>query len=136
MPESYLAKKACNFLIENAKEDLSIAGEIADIAGVDFDEKIVEAVLAKYKNKYGGLWVGGTVYLTEEGLRFSPNGLNELFHKGDNSLSILFTHMNSIELENGFFTKIIRISTAFGVFKFRCYGAKKFIEIIKGAKNA
>ncbi|QPB83518.1 hypothetical protein CWC22_011170 [Pseudoalteromonas rubra] len=54
-----IAKKLCNFLIEDAKEDLSLVGNLADLSGFDFHEQVVELVLSQFKEAYGGLWVGG-----------------------------------------------------------------------------
>ncbi|ALU42176.1 hypothetical protein [Pseudoalteromonas rubra] len=126
-----IAKKLCNFLIEDAKEDLSLVGNLADLSGFDFHGLVVESVLNQFKEAYGGLWVGGAAILTQDHINFTPNTLNEIFHKGDNALSIPLAHIFNIDLEFGFLTKIIAVTTPYGIFKFRCFGAQSFMQKIE-----
>ncbi|MFT7722482.1 MAG: hypothetical protein QM788_06590 [Roseateles sp.] len=88
MHNRLIAKKLCNFLIQDAEANFSFAGKLADVTGIDFQEKTTGFVLDQFKKAYGGLWVGGTAFLTENDLTFKPNSLNKMFHSGDNSLSV------------------------------------------------
>jgi len=136
---SYVAKKLCNVLIEDAQEDFSLATNVADVLGIDFNEDIISSVLDTYKEAYGGLWVGGTVLLTNTEIMFTPNAMNNAFHKGDNSVTIPLSLITSVEDEYGFITKIVKVTTKYGIFKIRCFGAKKFRELISqelSRKNA
>ena len=46
------------------------------------DLMLAEALSAidRFKRKYGGLWVGGTVSISQSGVSFSPNWLNRKIH--------------------------------------------------------
>ncbi|MEZ5537053.1 MAG: hypothetical protein R3F02_15700 [Thiolinea sp.] len=46
---------------------------------------------------YGGLWVGGSAYLTKNEFRFVPNLINKMFHKGD-CTSIPLTEISQVNV--------------------------------------
>ena len=131
MQNRIISKKLCNFLIQGAEANLSFARKLTDATGIDFQEKTTEFILDQFKNAYGGLWVGGTAFLTENELTFKPNMMNKIFHTGENSLSIPLAEIINIEDKFGFFTRIIHITTANSTLKLRCYGAKAFAKSIQ-----
>ena len=133
MSDDIIAKKLCNFLFENVDAELSIASNIAEVTGINFNEDALNIVLDNFKRIYGGLWVGGSAYLTKDEFRFVPNLINKMFHKGDCTLSIPLTEILQTNVHFGFFTKIISLSTNYGTFKMRCYGANKFRDSISDA---
>ncbi len=130
MQHRLIARKLCNFLIQDAEANLSLAGKIADVTGIDFQ---AEFVLNQFKKAYGGLWVGGTALLTENDLTFKPNMLNTMFHSGDTSLSVPLVDILKAEDQFGFFTRTIHLTTAKSTLKLRCYGAKAFVASINRA---
>ena len=90
------------------------------------------------KKLMGGLWVGGTVYLTEDAVEFHPNGLNRAVHKDPESLSVVLPlrGITSVETRFGIATQIIDIKTAIGTLSVRCYGARSFAKKIEAARAA
>ena len=39
------------------------------------------SVINRFKRRWGGLWVGGTVSISPSGVTFSPNTLNRVLHE-------------------------------------------------------
>ena len=116
--QGVLATKVANAFIEDAASPLEVGS--------------VGRSIRRYRRKHGGLWVGGRVTLTSAELGFSPNAVNRLAHYGDTSFKIPLSAITHIEVEPGFFTKIIAVTwTGGGVRRFRCYGAAKFAEQLR-----
>ncbi|MEM6652151.1 MAG: hypothetical protein AAF582_06085 [Pseudomonadota bacterium] len=90
------------------------------------------------KKLMGGLWVGGTVYLTEDAVEFHPNGLNRAVHKDPESLSVVLPlrGITGVETRFGIATQIIDLKTAIGTLSVRCYGAAGFAKRIDEARQA
>lgn len=128
-------KKLANFLIPEAEIDLAVYSQAAKLMGADStmvaaQAVITDSVINGFKKVYGGLWVGGTVELSDQYLSFKPNAINNLVHKDDYSLSIPLNDITDLSHEFGFLSGIIRIRTKHGVMKMRCFGAKKVLEVI------
>lgn len=90
------------------------------------------------KKLMGGLWVGGTAYLTSDAVGFHPNGLNRAMHKDPDSLSVVLPlrSITGVETRFGIATQIIDIKTAIGTLSIRCYGAKGFADKIESVRKA
>ncbi|MCR9269885.1 MAG: hypothetical protein NXH72_07870 [Hyphomonadaceae bacterium] len=88
------------------------------------------------KKLMGGLWVGGTAYLTDDAVEFHPNGMNRAIHKDPESLSVVLPlrSITSVETRFGIATQIIDIKTAIGTLSIRCYGAQGFARKIEAAR--
>jgi len=82
------------------------------------------SAIDRFKRKHGGLWVGGTVAVSQAGVSFSPNGLNQAFHEGLEPISVPAHDVRAVRYEFGWFTGIVVIEHVRGEFRFRCYGAK------------
>lgn len=78
-------KKTCNALIENAKPNFNVY-LISLVTGGVGGVVAMSAVLGGFKKMLGGLWVGGTTYLTKEKIVFAPNKLNRLFQSNIDDL--------------------------------------------------
>jgi hypothetical protein len=78
----------------------------------------------------GGLWVGGTLTVADNQLRFAPNALNRIFLTEDVSFSIGLGEIRSVRVEPGTGTDIIVLATDRGERRVRCYGAKDFAAAI------
>jgi len=74
----------------------------------------------------GGLWVGGTVEITGDGLRFTANKMNQVMHKSGTiePVWIPMANIRSVTIPGGWITKIVAITHTGGEFRFRCYGAR------------
>ena len=78
----------------------------------------------RFRRKHGGLWVGGTVAVSQAGISFSPNGLNKVFHEGLEPIGVPAKDVRAVRYEFGWFTGIVVVEHVRGEFRFRCYGAK------------
>lgn len=79
----------------------------------------------RYGKKHGGLWVGGAVELTHEGVSFKPNRMNDAVHRGPSSVVIPIPSIRSVRREFGWLTGVVVIEHENGEFRFRCFGAKE-----------
>ncbi|WP_457337654.1 hypothetical protein [Rhizobacter sp. P5_C2] len=79
----------------------------------------------RYGKKYGGLWVGGKITATPDGLRFAPNRMNIAFHDGLESTYIPLASIRAVSREFGWVTGIVAVQHKEGEFRFRCFGAKQ-----------
>ena len=133
MRSDIVAKKLCNFLIDNAQVNYAAVSRFAEATQLDVDEQVLDSVLETFRSAYGGLWVGGVAQLSKGQLNFVPNAMNRAVHSNDCSVSVPLRLITSVEVIPAFFTKIIAISTRHGVFKMRCYGAQQFADAITKA---
>jgi hypothetical protein len=81
----------------------------------------------------GGVWVQGTVVLTEEKLTFTANKLNRALQKGDMDFSFPLTLINGATVAGGFGMKTICVHMKGGDFEFRCFGAKSALAKLLSA---
>jgi len=91
-------------------------------------DRLPSAVLSglqRFKRKHGGLWVGGTVLVTNGGVSFAPNGFNRALHEDLEAIDVPAGDIKSVRHEFGWFTGIVVVTHVGGEFRFRCYGAKK-----------
>jgi hypothetical protein len=120
-----LASKLANALIADAQPTAMAKMFAGGASGL---------ILQGLRWKFGGLWVGGRVTLTEQELIFSPNVLNRAVHVGVSSRTIPLTNVVRATDRFGWFTRIIDVTLTDGsVFTFRCYGAEAFAEKITAA---
>lgn len=84
---------------------------------------------------YGGLWVGGTAIVTDDTLRFEPNGLNRIFLAEDVSFAIPLRELRSVRVEPAMATDIVVLTTATGERRVRCYQAKDLADAIEAART-
>lgn len=74
----------------------------------------------------GGLWVGGTVFVSDSGVSFVPNRPNRLAHSNLEAVRLRAGDIREVRRRFGWVTGIVVVKHAGGEFRFRCYGAKKF----------
>src|SRR5437867_12043307 len=84
----------------------------------------------RFSRKWGGLWVGGSVEISPEGILFSPNSLNKAVHVGLQPVHIRSQDVLSVRHEFGWFTGIVAVAHTTGEFRFRCYGAKRLAAVL------
>ena len=126
-PENVIARKLANALIKDA--------EIGDRAQTLLGPGGRVGASAM-KKLMGGLWVGGTAYLTSDALEFHPNGFNRVVHKDPDSLSVVLPlrGITGVETRFGVATQIIDIKTAIGTLSIRCFRAPGFARKIEAAR--
>ena len=128
-PENVIARKLANALMKVAEigdRTQSLLG-----AGGRLGTNAIKKLM-------GGLWVGGTAYLTKDAVEFHPNGLNRAIHKDPESLSVVIPlrGITDVETRFGIGTQIIDIKTAIVTLSIRCYGAPGFAKKINAARSA
>lgn len=74
----------------------------------------------------GGLWVGGTITASCQGLLFSANAMNRVFHENLEDVFIASSDIRSITRVFGWVSGIVVVKHELGEFRFRCFGAKQF----------
>ena len=125
-PENVIARKLANALMKDAEIGdrtqalLGAGGRLGSNA---------------MKKLMGGLWVGGTAYLTQDAVEFHPNILNRALHKDPDSLSVVLPlrSIKSVETRFGIGTQIIDVKTPIGTLSIRCYGAQGFADKIQAS---
>lgn len=93
-------------------------------------------VLDRYRRRYGGLWVGGRLTVTDTDVAFHANALNRSIQSGQLDIVVDLRSIESVELLPGVLTKIIAIHTADRVTKVRCFGAAKVADRIRAAASS
>ncbi|MEL6861059.1 MAG: hypothetical protein AAGL11_04415 [Pseudomonadota bacterium] len=128
-PDNVIARKLANALMKDAE-----IGDRTQMVLGPGGRLGTNAV----KKLMGGLWVGGTAYLTSDAVEFHPNGLNRAMHKDPDSLSVVLPlrSITGVETRFGIATQIIDIKTAIGTLSIRCYGAKGFADKIESVRKA
>jgi hypothetical protein len=112
-----IEKKLVNALIPDAKARTPIR---------------TRAVISRFQKHYGGLWVGGTLYLRMSYIEFHPNVLNRALHTGDMRRVIMLQDVVDVKDRFGILTGITDLTCSNrSTFTFRCFGAKLFAERIR-----
>ena len=82
----------------------------------------------------GGLWVGGSMAVTDREVRFEPNGMNSFFLAGDVSFSVALAAIRSVRVETATGTDIVVMTTDTGERRVRCSGATDLAAAIDYAR--
>jgi len=69
--------------------------------------------------------VGGRIEVVADELRFTPNRMNVKVHADPVSVTIRLSSIRSVDRVFGWFTGIVLVEHEEGVFRFRCYNARK-----------
>ncbi len=83
------------------------------------------SVINRFARTQGGLWVGGTVFVSSDGVSFVPNRTNRLVHNNPEQVNVRAGDIRAVRREFGWVTGIVVVKHARGEFRFRCYGAKQ-----------
>ena len=87
------------------------------------------------KSIWGGLWVGGDVYLDSDAIRFEPNEANAKLHCDDLRWRLPLGAVASVTVRKAKVTDIIDIAHHGGTKSVRCYGAAEFARQIDAART-
>ena len=88
----------------------------------------VLSAIERFRRKRGGLWVGGTVTVSHDGVAFAPNLVNRAVHVALEPIEIPASRIRRVSREFGWVTGIVVVEHARGEFRFRCYGAKRLAD--------
>jgi hypothetical protein len=97
---------------------------VPDASPVGWMPAAMRSAIVRFERKHGGLWVGGTLSVSEGGIAFTPNRINRAVHEHVEAVGVPAHDIRSIRREFGWFTGIVVVEHARGRFRFRCYGAK------------
>ncbi|MGB3627469.1 MAG: hypothetical protein WA989_16685 [Henriciella sp.] len=123
-PQKIIEKKLVNALFKDAaanpgaKRLLSGPGQLG---------------LGLVKKMMGGMWVGGTAWLTKDSVIFRPNALNRAVHVSADTLEVEFplSDIKAVSWRKGIATSIIDLETEEASLSLRCYGSKAFASAIE-----
>ena len=133
--KNIIDKRLCNALIKDAEPDFDVFFNVANAVGLGAVKTPIGSVVSVAKKLMGGLWVGGTTYLTKDAIVFRPNILNRLVHKQDCSVNIPLSEVTDVQKHFGFGTQIIDIKTLKGTLSIRCYWPTSFIDMINNTRR-
>lgn len=109
---------------------------IADVDVTAAVTSVNRRVLDRHRRRYGGLWVGGRLTVTDTNVAFHANALNRSIQSGQLDIVVDLRSIESVEVLPGVLTKIIAIHTADRVTKVRCFGAAKVADRIRAAASS
>ena len=111
-------KKSCNAFIPNA-----MPSSLVIDAALTF--------LERQRQKAGGLWVGGTLTASPEGLSFVANDLNLAFHSALQPVFIPTADIYAISTEFGWISGTVIVWRRHGEFRLRCFKAAKLAVLLQ-----
>lgn len=122
-PETWIDRRLVNALMPGARLRGG-AGALMGRAG--------RAGLKAAESALGGLWVGGTAYLTEDAVEFHPNGLNRMVHANDSIAPVILPleALTRVQDRAGLATRILDLETAETALSIRGYNMKRFANAI------
>ena len=126
-PAGIIEKRLANALINEA-EPGAMAKKLLGRAG--------QVGLAAATKLVGGMWVGGTVYLTSNTVEFHPNALNKIAHTGAGDMSVIvdLRDIETVTKRFGIGTQIIEIAAGGATLSVRCYNSQSFMDAIETAR--
>ncbi len=129
MPEQVIRlRRMCSALLPDAKTN-NILNNIENFRTLGLWNMEIESA----RKAFGGLWVGGSLYISKQSLIFKPNAVNAALHEGDVSLNIPFDLITNFRCRFGLLTRIIEVDLRTVKQSFRCYGAAELSEILEVA---
>ncbi len=93
------------------------------------------SAICRFKRRRGGLWVGGTVFVSSSGVSFVPNRLNRLLHSDLEPVDVHAEDIRAVRREFGWVTGIVVVGHVRGEFRFRCYGARRLAATMAASFN-
>ncbi len=121
--KTFRIRKLANAFFPSGEVTSNLGGAVAH--GTKFVER-----------RLGGLWVGGAVELSQLGVEFRANAMNEALHSGQTTIRIPKEAIRKLRREFGFFTGIVVVEHDKGEFRFRCFGAKGLVANYQAAAAA
>ncbi|MFC4556491.1 hypothetical protein [Georgenia faecalis] len=135
-----LLQQAANALIDTPVPDLDeivLSRTPLGLRGSRWQTRIAtaatERTLERFRRRHQGLWVGGYVTVTTDGVFFSPNDVNRRLHPATDR-HVPLRDITGVEVRFGVVTKIIDITSVTGAgLTVRCFGAGRVASTIRDA---
>jgi len=129
--ETILLKKSANYFVPADEAHIPDLKEFSLL----FDSEINRRAAADSLNRYvkrNGLWIGGTIFISETAIFFKANTVNVKINAGNKLADlILLEDITSIELKKAAVTNIVSVTSDTGLIVFRCFGAKKVQALLQ-----
>jgi hypothetical protein len=93
------------------------------------------SVIHRFTRTHGGVWVGGTLVVSNSGVSFLPNRLNRLVHNALGPVNVPAEDIREVRREFGWVTGIVVVRHVRGECRFRCHGAKQLAAAIAANLN-
>jgi len=82
----------------------------------------------------GGLWVGGVLYVHDDGFRFEANSFNRLLQNGVDPVCVGFDRVAAVRWRRALITSIVEVETLGGPpISFRCWGSRGLAATLERA---
>lgn len=81
-----------------------------------------------YRRRHGGVWIGGVVELTSDGIFFKANALNRALNSGKPTKRLAMKDVRAVRWEFGILTGIVVVLHKNGELRFRCFGARGVVK--------
>ncbi len=117
---SVLVQRGANLLVEGVSPHLLV--HVATLG-----------TLIAFRNHFGGLWVGGTMTVTDTAFHFQANAANRAVQSGQLDLDIALRDVTGVSLQPGMVTKIVQLDVGGVVVKSRCFGAAEVVDVLRSA---
>lgn len=122
-PKDFLDKRMVNALFKDAALDRT-TGKVMGMAG-KLGLKAAEKLM-------GGLWVGGTAYLTADTVEFHANALNKAVHAAGSVNAVVFplSEIESTDYRETMMTHIVDLTCRGQTLSIRGYNMRAFHDAI------
>ena len=124
MDATLITKKIVNALIRDVTPSATVFGGLE------------RAIFEKWRQRVGGLWVGGDLFVFTDRLRFEANALNRAVQGGDLNFEIRLDSIASVERRWGLVTSIVDVIHGDCRSSFRCFGSGALAKVIEAAVGA
>lgn len=98
--------------------------------------RAVPADVVSFFKCYGGIWLAGSMTLTQDELVYAPNRFNRALYRNRNVavIALPLERVADVSDRYGFLTRIVDVRLDDGaVFNFTCFGAERFARTISEA---
>ena len=131
MSDGLITKKIVNVLVADAEIKPPLA-QLLNYQTLGF----IGRFLNRMRRVYGGLWVGGDLFLYQDRLSFKPNAANRAVHSSDMARDFPLSTVTAVRCRFGVFTGIVDVELRGKRLTFRCFGSKVFAKTIEDAVAA
>jgi len=129
--EKILLKKAANYFVPADEAHIPDLKEFGPLFDNDLQRRAAADGLSRYV-KRNGLWIGGTIFISETAIFFKGNAINAKINAGNKLADlILLEDITSVEFKKAVVTNIISVTSDKGLIVFRCFGAKKVQALLQ-----
>jgi len=130
--EKILLKKAANYFVPADEAHIPDLKEFSVLFDSDINRRAAADSLSRYV-KRNGLWIGGTIFVSETAVFFKANAVNARTNTGNKLADIiLLQDVTSVEFRKATLTHIVSVTSETGLIVFRCFGAKKVHALLQG----